>query len=416
MLDLLIIGAGLAGLTAATRAAEVGLRVRVIAKGFGALHWSAATIDVLGYLPGHQALVEYPTEAVANLEPDHPYRRLGPRAVDAALSWFGELSARVGLSYAGSDPRGMNLILPSPAGAGRPAFLAPLAQRAGDLRQRQPMLIVGFTGMRDFYPSLIADNLAAQGHPARALLLPLDIISAAQDRNTVQLATALDEEQLQRRLAETLRGLVAPGERIGLPAVLGLHRHAEAMALIPRVAGAPVFEIPTLPPSVPGIRLTTALRRHLGELGVRVEVGMEAVGFEAAGDTIRWVETATSARPIRHQAQRYLLATGGVLGGGFDSDAQGRFWEGVFGLPLTTPQDRRRWFRPLFLDPAGQPVWRGGVPVDGCWQPIDAAGRPVYRNLWVAGGVLAHADPILERSLEGIALATAFAAVGEMTR
>jgi glycerol-3-phosphate dehydrogenase subunit B len=322
----------------------------------------------------------------------------------------------VGLPYAGSDPRGVNLILPSPAGAGRPAFLAPLAQRAGDLRQRQPMLVVGFTEMRDFYPHLIAENLAAQGHPARALLLPLDIISAAQDRNTVQLATTLDEEQVQRRLAETLRGLVAPGERIGLPAILGLHRHAEAMELIARVAGAPVFEIPTLPPSVPGIRLTTALRRHLGQLGVRVEVGMEAIGFEAAGDTIRWVETATSARPIRHQAQRFLLATGGVLGGGFDSDAQGRFWEVVFGLPLTTPQDRRQWFRPLFLDPAGQPVFHGGVRVDGCWQAVDAAGQPVYRNLWAAGGVLAHADPILERSLEGVGLATAFAAVGEMTR
>jgi glycerol-3-phosphate dehydrogenase subunit B len=278
------------------------------------------------------------------------------------------------------------------------------------------MLIVGFTGLRDFYPHLIADNLAAQGHPARALLLPVDIVSATHDRNTVQLATALDEEQVQRRLAETLRGLVAPGERIGLPAILGLHRHAEAMGLLERVAGAPIFEISTLPPSVPGIRLTTALQRHLAELGVRVEAGMEAVGFHAEGDIIHWVETATSARPIRHHARRYLLATGGVLGGGFDSDHQGRFWEVVFGLPLTTPQDRRRWFRPLFFDPAGQPVFQGGVPVDRCWQPVDAAGRPVYRNLWAAGGVLAHADPLLERSREGISLTTAFAAVGEMTR
>ena len=143
---------------------------------------------------------------------------------------------------------------------------------------------------------------------------------------------------------------------------------------------------------------------------------MEAIGFHAEGDTIQWVETATSARPLRHQAQRYLLATGGILGGGFDSDHQGRFWEVVFGLPLTTPQDRRRWFRPLFFDPAGQPVFQDGVPVDRSWQPVDVAGRPVFRNLWAAGGVLAHADPILERSLEGIAVTTAFAAVGEMTQ
>ncbi|RME63159.1 MAG: glycerol-3-phosphate dehydrogenase subunit GlpB, partial [Caldilineae bacterium] len=34
---------------AAARAAARGLRVKVIAKGMGATHWHAGTVDVLGY-------------------------------------------------------------------------------------------------------------------------------------------------------------------------------------------------------------------------------------------------------------------------------------------------------------------------------------------------------------------------------
>ncbi len=150
---------------------------------------------------------------------------------------------------------------------------------------------------------------------------------------------------------------------------------------------------------------------HLEGRGVRVEIGMEAIGFHAEGKTIQWVETATSARPLKHRAKAFLLATGGVLGGGFNSDHTGRFWEVVFGLPLTVPQDRTQWFRPLFFDPGGQPVFHGGVATNAELQPVDAQGEIVYSNLRAAGGLLAGADPIQERSLEGIGIATGIAAV-----
>ena len=51
-LDLLVIGAGLSGLTAAYTAAKAGLKVQVITKGLGALHWTAGTIDLFGYSAG----------------------------------------------------------------------------------------------------------------------------------------------------------------------------------------------------------------------------------------------------------------------------------------------------------------------------------------------------------------------------
>ena len=49
--DVVVVGAGLAGLSAGVRLAEAGASVRVLAKGVGSTHLSAGTIDVLGYDP-----------------------------------------------------------------------------------------------------------------------------------------------------------------------------------------------------------------------------------------------------------------------------------------------------------------------------------------------------------------------------
>ncbi|HRI57711.1 MAG TPA: FAD-binding protein, partial [Anaerolineae bacterium] len=138
--------------------------------------------------------------------------------------------------------------------------------------------------------------------------------------------------------------------------------------------------------------------------------GAETIAANGAAGRVQWVETATTSRPMQHRARAYLLATGGILGGGFNSDHTGRIWETVFGLPLTIPQKRHQWFRPAFMDPAGHPVFNGGVAVDEHMQPVDAGGQVLYANLWAAGGALAGVDPIQQHSLEGIAIATGVAA------
>ncbi len=411
MVDLLVIGAGLAGLTAAYHAAQAGLTVKVIAKGMGVTHWHAGTIDVLGYDTAGKGVAR-PLEMAGDLPSEHPYRLLGRERLSAALTDFAALTAEIGLPYAGARTEGDNLWLPSPVGAARPTFLAPAGQAAGDLSTGQPLLIVGVEGMRDFYPKLIAENLAKQGYTARYAFLPLSLLTERQDITTLQLAKRVEEAARLTQLAEALTHRVQPGERIGLPAILGFENHPAVLAQLQQATGAPVFEIPTLPPSVPGIRLHTRLRRRLEALGVRVEIGMEAVGFGAEGDRILWVETETSSRPLKHRAANFLLATGGILGGGINSDHTGRAWEVVFDLPLTIPQERSGWFRPHFLDGGGQPVFRGGVAVNGGFQPIHPDGAPVYANLWAAGGTLAGTDPIRERSVEGIAISSGRGASG----
>ena len=412
MIDLIVIGAGLTGLIAAYTAAKAGRQVKIVTKGLGATHWHAGSIDVLGYYPNDATRVDRALDTIQDLvraQPQHPYALLDGTLPDA-LKNFVALMQELGLPYAGAVNQGDNLWLPSPVGAARPTFLAPHAQLAGDLRRAEPMLIVGLRGMRDFYPELIAENLGKQGQRARAAFLPLDLITDRHDSNTAQLASALDDPARRAKLAAALKQLVQPGERIGLPASLGMDAHAAALNDLQMQTGATIFEIPTLPPSVPGVRLTNALRNQLRQLGVRVEINADVIGFHAEGDRVLWIESDASGRPLKHRAEKFLLATGGILGGGIDSDHTGKVWETVFDLPLATPRERGHWFRARFFDPAGHPIFRSGVSVNREFQPVDANGARVYKNVWAAGNTLAHADPILERSLEGTAIATGITA------
>ncbi len=424
MVDLIIIGAGLSGMIAAYTAAQAGLSVRVVAKGLGSIHWTAGTIDVLGYLPeAYEGSVKRPLEAIQSFpetHPTHPYALMGEEKVSQALATFVALSKEIGMPYGGANP-GDNLLLPSPAGAARPTYLAPQAQLAGDLSRSEPIVVVGFKGMRDFFPELIAENLNKLGYAARATFLDISLITNQRDRNTVQLAHGLDMKEKRIALAAALKKVVQPGERIGLPAILGMTHHLTLLAELEEATSSPVFEIPTLPPSVPGVRLFTALREHVRGMGVRVEAGVEVINSQTtaangAPGKVEWVESATSARPWRQRAPKFLLATGGILGGGFDSNIDGRVWETIFDLPLTVPQNRANWFEAGFLSQNGHPVFNGGVAVNKDFQPIDSEGKPVYENLWAAGNMLAQYDPIQERSLEGTAVSTGIAAALALSR
>jgi glycerol-3-phosphate dehydrogenase subunit B len=409
MAEVLVIGAGLAGLVAGWQAAVAGAQTRVICAGWGAQYWQPGCIDVLGYHPPDTPEpLSVPGEGLARLideRPDHPYARLGVEGVAGALDALGELFGRAGYPLHGS--LGQNWLLPSAAGAFRPTCLAAATMVSGDLRRSDPMLIVGFRQLPDFYSALVAANLSAQGVPAQAITLDLARLRRRRFTTTSLLAGLFEEAAFRQEVVEAVSPAIGEAARVGFPAVLGMQRPIEVIEDLEQQLKRAVFEIPTLPASVPGMRLHSLLVTAIEEAGGSVFQGMEAVGAAHANGRITAVRTEAAARRRVLHADAFVLASGGILGGGVVAGSDGSVAETVFGLPLVIPS---QWFQREFLHPAGHPIYRAGLEVDGSLRPTDSSGRVVHQNLFAAGAVLAHGELLRERSLDGVAVATGWLA------
>ena len=400
--DAVVIGAGTAGLVAGTRLAQSGAQVCVLAKGIGSTHLAPGTIDVLGYAPDR---VREPGNALKQLiasRPDHPYALIGADAVAPALEWF---QARVdggplpGYQYVGSLQR--NQLLPTAVGALRPSALVPETMTGGDAGQLTRVCIVGTRALRDFHPSLCAANLAQAGILSRAVSVELALERA--DMSALGLARRFDDAAWRARFCAELAPTLGSAEQVGLPAMLGIRDPHSAWSDTEHRLGRRVFEIPTLPPSVPGMRLFEVLRSALRSAGGRLVLGPEVVAAEREGSRLRAVRARAAGRDARYVARWIILASGGFASGGIELDSSWITRERVLGLALRgVPATGEARFSSTYLEE--QPIARVGVAVDS---QLRAEGMD---NVLVAGAALPGAVPWREGSGEGIALASGYRA------
>ena len=408
--QVIVIGAGLAGLSAAWQASQNGKSVLVLAKGWGTTHWASGCIGVLGYDPWFpDSPVASPEEALERMirrQPDHPYARIGIEEIHRSLESFKSLCNKANYLIHGSLDR--NWLLPSALGSARPICLAPLTMIAGDLNIDTPALIVGFSNFQDFYPHLIAANLTSQDIPAEAINLDLKSLKSRYFSNNRTLAEAFENDEFRQEVISALRPYLGKAGRVGFPAVLGLTDSVRVQRELEALIGLPVFEIPTLPPSIPGIRLHRILVSAIEQSAGRVFDGIEVIGAKNTEDKIVSITAETSVRNRLHAAEIFVLATGGILGGGTFTYNSGYAQEMVFNLPLNAPTDRSLWLNRDFLSPAGHPIFSSGISVDQQFHPVDVSGNQNCKNLYAVGSALGNCDPIRERSMEGVALATGF--------
>lgn len=398
--DAVVIGAGTAGLTAGVRLAEAGARVCVLAKGVGSTHLAPGTIDVLGYAPER---VDSPRAALQELvaaRPDHPYALVGVDTVDQALAWFQSTVMEgplAGYGYVGDLER--NHPLPTAVGALRPSSLVPETMAGGDASSSQPVCVVGSRALRDFHAALCAANLTRAGVPARAVEVEVEVSRA--DENALGMARRFDDPAWRADFAARLAIKLRPDERVGLPAMLGARDPHGAWSDLEHRLGRPVFEIPTLPPSVPGMRMFEILRSTLRRAGGRLVLGAEVVDYQRSGQRMTAVVTRSAGHDTRYGAGSFVLATGGFASGAIELDSGWVTHERVLGLPLRgLPAPGEARFLGDYL--AEQPMSRVGIAVDS---GLHAEGTD---NVLVAGAALPGAVPWRELSGEGIALASGY--------
>ena len=409
--DVLVIGGGLAGVTAALAASRAGALTRLVSSTQSTLRNASGLIDVLGYTPDGTGPLAKPTEYLDSLPDAHPYRAVGRDAIESGLGLFDEVT---GDTYRG-EHTSSNALVPTLAGTVKPTARYPESMAAGMVTDDRDVLLVGFERLPAFDAELVAAHLDASGLPPSYRGVTIDFPAAvAPDAKVTRFATLLDKnsipdgpDNVRRALAERVAAQVDGESRIGVPAVLGLEHARDVFADVDGILSPDVFEVPMGPPSVPGIRLEERLYDALDEEGVLIETGNPVVGYESDGHRVERVFVDRNGSTVPYEAAAFVLATGGLVGRGIDSD-QGGVSEPIFDSYVSHPADRDDWSE---ADAFGTHEFaRFGLDIDRECRPLTEDGEPDSANLHAAGAVLGNYDYAAEKSASGVSLATGYRA------
>jgi glycerol-3-phosphate dehydrogenase subunit B len=258
-------------------------------------------------------------------------------------------------------------------GAAKPTALLPETMAAGDLRQGGRFVFVGLRGLKDFFPAYLADNVARAERPGDAPVTTRVVelappLGRAGDVSSLGFARRFEQADFRDAVLTELDRNLVPGEIVGFPAVLGIEGAREVWRELEARLGHPVFEVPTLPPSVPGIRvyetMTSALRRQ----GTRPRDRQRRLRRRAEQRPLDGVVVHAAGRPQTYRARSFVLATGGFASAGLELDSTGKVRETVLDLPVAgLPGPNEPLFGPGYFDdtpsPApGSPSTRAGAP------------------------------------------------------
>jgi glycerol-3-phosphate dehydrogenase subunit B len=188
-----------------------------------------------------------------------------------------------------------------------------------------------------------------------------------------------------------------------------MHRPDLVKTELERLTGLQIFEIPTMPPSVPGIRLREMFEQVFPQKGLTLipQQKVTSLCFDADSAVLNLRD---NYGPITIHAKTVILATGRFLSGGLTAHISG-ITESLLDLPVSQPASRTDWYREGYTDRRGHAIHKAGIEIDASFRPLAQNGKAYHERLFAAGIILAHQDWIRGRSGAGIAIATAYKAV-----
>lgn len=412
IIDVLVVGSGLAGLVAALTAAREGRSVRMVTDGMGSLAISGGCVDLLGYAGGQR--LNDPWSGMDLLPPAHPYRLLGASRVRAAVDMLLQCAADQGWPLrTAATPEGApcNALLPTIMGTLKPSYLLPGGLDPAALARARRILVAGVHGLRDCRPVLIVSQLRRYRDWADKdfvpLMLPSPLGATHRSLSALDLARLVDRPRGRDWLIQNLKKHAGQCDAVLLPPICGSRADASIWHELNQAVACPLVEMLSIPPGVGGLRLRDALLRELRRHDFELVENARIIRATTDGKRCTSLTALAAGQERRHTARAFVLATGGILGGGIEL-APGSARESVFKLDIPVPSDVTLWSEPEIF---GNHVFSSlGVRVDGEMRPQDHSGQAWYDNIFFAGRSVGGYDFATEKSGHGVALATGWQA------
>lgn len=409
--DLAIIGSGLAGFAASIFALDRGIQTAQVGN-TGALAYTTGYLDLMGSATTayHQSVKDPWAEVndLAKSGSNHPLARIPECDIRDAFQKFTSFLGNCGIAYSSPGEENVNAL--TPAGTIKKTLCVPATMQAGvDAYSKKPRcIIIDFKGLRGFSARQVVANLSEEWPGLRAERLSFPDMESGEIYPEV-MARSLEVEGCRRELAKRIKGIIGDAEAVGLPAVLGMHEPDKVMADMQRRLGLPVFEIPTMPPAVPGIRLREIFEQIFPQKGLTLIPQQKVKSVEFGSDKVS-MGLADNFGPITIESKVVIMATGRFLSGGLEAGIV-CVVEPLLNLPVIQPASREEWYQEQYMDKRGHAVNKCGIEVDDRFHPLGSDGRPMDDRLFAAGILLAHQDWIRGRCGAGVAIASAYKAV-----
>lgn len=417
--DMAVIGRGMAGMASALFAVNRGLSI--VQVGFtGGLIFASGLLDLMGIHPIHEKRSwDDPwagIDALVRDIPNHPYARLKKEEIRTALEEILSFLQEAGLPYC--KDRELNSEMITPLGTVKQTYCVPKSMWNGvrALKEKCPCLIVDFRGLNDFNARQIVATLKDRWPDLRPARISFPGTDQVKELYTGEiLAQSLELSNNREKLVKELQPHLKDAQAVGMPAVLGMNRTQDIVADLEKQLGVQVFEIPTLPGSVPGLRLNDTFTRQLAVKGVHqfLQNRVLEVSQESGEDFMLRIGSNTKEYTIRTKG--IILASGRYWGRGLYADRE-QIRETIFDLPVHQPKSRKEWHQTDFLDVRGHPANSAGIEIDDAFRPLNKSDRPAFHSLFAAGSILAHQDWMRMKCGSGLAIATAYGAVESFIR
>ena len=190
---------------------------------------------------------------------------------------------------------------------------------------------------------------------------------------------------------------------------IGINRN-DSLELLRARVGCPIHLLPTLPPSIPGIRAQQALQRRFRALGGEYFLGDSVVSAETEGSRVERIFTANHGN-IPFEAAHFVLATGSFFSKGLQATPD-RIVEPVFGADTEYVDNRAEWYTLRFFDRQAYQAF--GVKTDSSLRVLKEG--KVLENLYCAGAGLAGFHPVQEGCGAGVSMLSALHVAENISR
>ena len=421
--DVAIIGGGLAGLTCGIALQQRGKRCVIINNGQAAIDFASGSLDLLSRMPDG-SVVENINENLTALRtalPAHPYSLLGAEKVIAKAQDFERLANALNLDLIGSTEK--NHWRVTGLGSLRGAWLSPNSvptMQGNETFPHKRIAVLGIEGYHDFQPQLLAANLVLNPQFAHCevtsgfLNIPQldELRQNAREFRSVNIAQLLEHKLAFNDLVSEIIESAQGANAVLLPACFGLENQ-EFMNALRDATKLALFELPTLPPSLLGMRQRIQLRRKFESLGGLMINGDSALNAHFEGDRVHCIKT----RLLEDEeiiADNFVLAAGSFFSKGlvseFDKIYEPVFESDIIGVEGFNDKDRFSWTNHRFANP--QPYQSAGVAINEHCQ-VQKCGQ-FLANLYATGNVIGGFNALELGCGSGVAVVTALAVADEI--